>query len=447
VAVHPTKHSRCQEPARLLLLSGAVSQRPLEIALIGAGIRGAEVYGQLIRRHPIGARVVAIAEVDAGRAQRAAALLGGEIAVHASGEALLAGPRLADAIVIATPDRAHADLAVAAIARGYHVLLEKPIGISRAEVLAVAEAAARAPAVTVTVAHVLRYTDFFRTIKRLLADRRIGRLVGIQHTENVAYWHFAHSFVRGNWRRSDQASPMILAKACHDLDLVRWFADAPALAIGSMGQLVWFRADNAPAGSTARCSDGCAIERECPYSAVRFYGERHAGSSAWPVSALGADTSPEGVRRALREGPYGRCVYRCDNDVVDHQVATIEFAGGVIAALTVAALTAHNTRTVKLTGSHGEIRGHLDKNEIELHDFATGEVDTVALAPRAGAHSGGDVGLIDDFLDRLARARSGQPVPAAATSLAESIESHLLAFAAERARLESRVVRLDEPGE
>lgn len=427
----------------MLLLSGAVSHRPIEIALLGAGIRGAEVYGELIRRHPIGARVVAVADLDAERAARAAARFDPPAAVHPNGDALLAGPRLADAVVIATPDRAHADLAVRAIARGYHVLLEKPIGISRDEVLAVAAAAARAPAVTVTVAHVLRYTDFFRTIKQLVSDGRIGRLVGIQHTENVAYWHFAHSFVRGNWRRSDQASPMILAKACHDLDLVRWFAGAPALSIGSMGQLTWFRADNAPAGSTARCSDGCAVERRCPYSALRFYCERHAGSSAWPVSALGPDTSPEGVLRALRDGPYGRCVYRCDNDVVDHQVATIEFAGGVIAALVVAALTAHNTRTVKLTGSHGELRGHLEKNEIEVHDFSTGEVDTLSLTPRAGAHSGGDVGLIDDFLDRLARARAGQPVPAAATSLAESIESHLLAFAAERARLESRVVPLD----
>lgn len=422
-----------------------MSQRPIEIALVGAGIRGAEVYGELIRRHPAGARVVAIADIDPERVERAAAVQGHEVATYRSGAALLDGPRLADAVVIATPDRAHADLAVQAIARGYHVLLEKPIGRSEEEIVAVARAAARAPEVTVTVAHVLRYTDFFRTLKRLLAERRIGRLVGIQHTENIAYWHFAHSFVRGNWRRTDEASPMILAKACHDLDLLRWFADAPAIAIGSMGDLVWFRGENAPSGSTARCSDGCAVEPSCPYSALRFYTVRHAGSSAWPVSALGADTSSGGVLRALREGPYGRCVYRCDNDVADHQVATIQFAGGVFGTLVVSALTALNTRTVKLVGSHGEIRGHLEKNQIEVHDFATGEVETIELAQRAGAHSGGDAGLIDDFLDRLARARSGQAVPAAATSLAESIESHLLAFAAERARREARVVRLEEP--
>ncbi len=424
-----------------------MSLRPIEIALIGAGIRGAEIYGELVRQHPLGARIVAVADVDPERAARAAARLGEGIAVFPGGQALLERPRLADAVIIATPDRAHADIAVRAIARGYHVLLEKPIATTRREVLAVAEAAARAPEVTVTVAHVLRYTDFFRTLKRLVDEGRAGRLVGIQHTENIAYWHFAHSFVRGNWRRADQASPMILAKACHDLDLLRWLAGAPAAAIGSMGDRIWFRAENAPDGATERCTDGCAAERTCPYSAVRFYAERHAGSSAWPVSALGADTSADGVLRALREGPYGRCVYRCDNDVADHQVATIEFTGGVVATLVVSALTALNTRTVKLVGSHGEIRGHLEKNEIEVHDFTTGGVETVQLAHRAGAHSGGDSGLVDDFLDRLARARAGEPVPAAATSLAESIESHLLAFAAERARLETRVVRLDQPDE
>jgi predicted dehydrogenase len=427
--------------AGALLTSGRVSPRAVEIALLGAGVRGVEIYGELVRRHPLGARVVAVADVDAGCAARAAARLGGSIATFASGDALLAAPRLADAVIIATPDRAHADLAVRAIARGYHVLLEKPIGTTEAEVRAVAEAA-RAADVTVTVAHVLRYTEFFRTMKRLVDDGRVGKLVGIQHTENVGYWHFAHSFVRGNWRRADEASPMILAKACHDLDLMRWLAGAPAVAVGSMGRLSWFRGENAPDGSTARCTDGCRVERTCPYSAIRFYAERHAGATGWPVSALGPDTSPEGVQRALREGPYGRCVYRCDNDVVDHQVATIEFEGGVFGTLVVSGLTALNTRTVKLVGSHGELRGHMDRHEIEVHDFVTGAVETLAMGQRAGAHAGGDEGLVDDFLRRLDLARGGQPVAAAATSLAESIESHLLAFAAERARLSGTIVSM-----
>jgi len=419
-----------------------MAERSIEIALIGAGVRGVEVYGELIRRHPLGARLVAVADLERGRAERAAQTLGGGITAFDSGASLLSAPRLADAVIIASPDRTHADLAVRAIERGYHVLLEKPIGISEREVKAVAAAAAAAPEVTVTVAHVLRYTAFFRALKRLLVEGRIGRLVGIQHTENVAYWHFAHSFVRGNWRRADQAAPVILAKACHDLDLMRWFADAPAVAVGSMGGLRWFRADNAPAGAPARCTDDCPVERTCAYSAVRFYGERQAGNTGWPVSALGPDTSPDGVRRALREGPYGRCVYRCDNDVADHQVATIEFANGVVGTLVVAALTALNTRTVKLVGGHGELRGHMEKNEIEVHDFATGEVETLQLAHAEGGHSGGDQGLVDDFLHRLDQSRAGQPVAAAATSLAESIDSHLMALAAERARLERAVVAM-----
>jgi predicted dehydrogenase len=417
---------------------------PITVALIGAGVRGAEIYGDIIRRHPLGVRMVAIADVDRERAARGAAMYAEPVMTYDSGAALLAQPKLADAVIIATPDRTHAELAARAIDRGYHVLLEKPIGINADEVVALAAAAARAPQLTVTVAHVLRYTEFFRTLKRLLAGGRVGWLVGIQHTENVGYWHFAHSFVRGNWRRTEEASPMILAKACHDLDLIRWFVDAPARAISSIGQRVWFRAENAPAGAAARCTDGCAVEPACPYSAVRFYTERLAGVTGWPVSALGSDGTPAGVIRALREGPYGRCVYQCDNDVVDHQVVTMEFQNGVVGTLVVSAFTAHNTRTVKLTGSHGEIRGHLDKNEIEIHDFVTGAIETMQPARSAGTHSGGDEGLIDDFLHRLDRARAGEPVPDAATSLVESIDSHLLAFAAERARLERRIVTLPD---
>jgi predicted dehydrogenase len=336
---------------------------------------------------------------------------------------------------------------------------------------------------------VLRYTPFFATVRHVLDAGWLGDLVTIQHAEYVGYWHFAHSFVRGNWRNQALASPMILAKACHDLDLLRWFAGDRCTAVASFGGLRHFRADQAPARATLRCTDGCPVAPECPFDAVRFYVERLASVTEWPVSVVTSDPSREGRLTALRTGPYGRCVYRCDNDVADHQVLALEFANGVRATLTVSGLTADATRTIRISGTRGELRGRLDTGEIEVRRFlpqpagvaasATGaaagawdrdasgravlpgdqrEVFQAAPAPRLSAdpdeppgegtngHGGGDDGLISDFVARVRSGRRGSGRGARSvesrTSLAVSLESHLIAFAAERSRLERRLVEL-----
>ncbi|CAN5503583.1 Gfo/Idh/MocA family oxidoreductase [soil metagenome] len=415
---------------------------PLEIALIGAGNRGGRVYADSLRRHPELARLAFIAEPDGARRKGLAALHGlSPDRLYASWEDLFETAPAPDAVIIATPDRLHLGPAIRALELGYPILLEKPIAPTREEVLRLARAASCSRG-SVTVAHVLRYTAFFATLKRLLDEGRIGRLMTATHLENVGYWHFAHSFVRGNWRKLSAASPMILAKACHDLDLLRWLVGAPCLRVASFGGLGYFKAESAPVGAGERCLD-CAVERGCPYSAVRFYLEEHAENHGWPVSAMTADTSPEGRLKALRSGPYGRCVYRCDNDVADHQVVALEFAGAVTATLTVSAFTSENTRTLKLMGSQGEIRGHLDKGEIEVRGFLDNESDFIRVA--AGPdHAGGDDGLMRSFLERLHMVKAGLEVPEALSSLAASTESHLMAFAAEEARAKGTVVKLGD---
>ncbi len=395
-------------------------------------------------------RVVAVAEPDPDRRDRAGTAH--DIPAErrfAQWPELLATDLDLDAIVIATPDREHVEPAVAAVAAGHLVLLEKPIAPEASDVARLAATAAAGRG-EIVVAHPLRYTPFFGTIEELVRDGAIGRLVGIEHLENVSSWHFAHSYVRGNWRRRDLASPLILSKACHDLDVIRWLAGARCLSVASVGRLNHFREEEAPAGAPAFCLDGCPVADACPFYAPRFYLP-HQAQGGWPVSVVTPASDEAGLLAALAAGPYGRCVYRCDNDVADHQSTLLEFANGITATLTVSAFTAENARTLKLFGTEGELRGHMEKGDIEVRRFRDGHIREVP-APRrwtpetGGGHGGGDDRMMAAFVERARRRRNGERVDAAATSLAVSIESHLMAFAAEESRASGATIALAAGG-
>ncbi len=338
--------------------------------------------------------------------------------------------RLADAVIVTTPDREHVGPACRFAELGYHVLLEKPIAPTRAGCLEVVEAVEKA-GVILAVCHVMRYTTYTDQVKTILAEGRLGQLVGVEHLEPVGWWHFAHSYVRGNWRRSDQAGPSILTKCCHDLDWLRYVVGRPAVRVSSRGGLHHFTAASRPAGAAERCLD-CAVEPDCPYSALRLYlgclGDPER--ERWPLSVVTTDLTEPGVRRALRDGQYGRCVYACDNDVADHQVVTIEFEGGVTATLTMSAFTPVGRRRTRIMGSRGFLEG--DGNRLTITDFVTGEVESFDTGADArDGHDGGDFGVMGAFLDAVSigdwsLVRSGPR---------ESLESHLMAFAAERSRL------------
>lgn len=409
------------------------------LALIGCGNRGADVYAAWLLAHPEAGRLVAVADPDPERRRRVgdAHRVPGDRRFR-DAAALLAEPRLADACVIATPDRAHVEPAVQALARGYHLLLEKPVATDEAGLRRLAEAAdaaAEAHGATVTVCHVLRYTPFFQAVHRVVAEGHLGRLRHVLHQEQIGHWHFAHSFVRGNWRRADESAPMILAKACHDLDLVVWLAGAEPERLESLGGQTWFHPGNRPVGAPDRCTDGCPVEATCAYAAPRIYLDRFGAARGWPCDVLTPDPTPETVREALETGPYGRCVYACDNDVADQQAVLLAFPGGLHATLSVSAFTEENTRRVELQGTEGLLRGVLDAGPLELTRFRDRVTEAIPVEPAGpGAHGGGDHALMADFTARLARLRAGEPVAAARTALAESLASHRLAFQAEAAR-------------
>ncbi|CAN7724461.1 Gfo/Idh/MocA family protein [Paenibacillus sp. LjRoot56] len=404
--------------------------------LIGAGQRGAGAYAPYALEHPDDIQFVAVAEADAERRDRFQQThhIAGECS-FASWEELLAGPKLADAVLICTQDNMHFVPTIQALEKGYHVLLEKPMSPDPAECLIMADYAESCNRVF-SICHVLRYTDFFATLKGIISDGRIGKLVSIQHTENVEHRHQAHSFVRGNWRDATKSSPMILAKSCHDMDVLQWLVDAECTKVSSFGSLTHFRQNNAPEGAPTRCLDGCPVQETCPYYAPKMYIERDDWVGTVLRQVISNDTSDEGVLQALQDGPYGRCVYHCDNNVVDHQVVNLEFANEVTVAFTMSAFTFEGGRSLKIMGTLGQIRGDMEKNEIEVTSFITREKEIIRLDTNLAGHGGGDVGIMRDFV-RLVRSDGKEK---SLTGAQVSAQSHLLAFAAEKSRLESRVI-------
>ena len=415
-------------------------RRRITAAVCGFGIRGAEAYAAYQLLRPDELRIVAVADPRPERRRLAMERFGvPEERCYETGEQLLAQPRLADVMIVATQDRDHIRYAVPALERGYHLLLEKPISPDLGECVALREKAHETGRIVV-VCHVLRYTQFYQKLRALLDEGAVGKLETIVATENVAYWHFAHSYVRGNWRRADESSPVILAKSCHDMDILRWLAGSPCLRVQSFGGLDWFRPENAPAGSAARCLD-CQAREGCPYDAEKIYlmnpksGYR-SGQRQWPLTVLCPEPTEQALYQALRTGPYGRCVYRCDNDVADHQVVDMEFASGVTATFSMSAFTQDCYRTIRLMGSLGELEGDLEENTIHVRRFGCPE-RVIALDPvqdEFAGHGGGDSRLMEYLCALVSEGGTD-----ALTSVDVSVESHLMALAAEESRLHGGV--------
>jgi predicted dehydrogenase len=447
--------------------------------MIGAGNRGYEAYGSYAIGHPDQLRFVAVAEPHGVRLARFAKAH--DIPPErqfSTWEDLLAQGKIADAALICTPDRLHVEPTIAALDAGYEVLLEKPMATTVEGCVRLVRKAERTGRLLM-LCHVLRYTPFFSILHEIITSGRLGDVITVEHRENVSFWHMAHSFVRGNWRNSLLSSPMILAKCCHDFDILFWNL-GPAKRLSSFGSLIHYRPENAPPGAPERCTDGCPYEEECPWYAPRLYLElvplaQEARLSRtfserllaglyldhpwllelarrlmpgldaiidyreWPISVISEDTSLEARRVALETGPYGRCVYHCDNDVVDHQTVNIEFESGATGVLIMHGHSYRESRTMRYEGTRATLIGHfyLGDNEIQIHDHLTGKVEVIR--PEVGplgatGHGGGDEGLMSAFV-RALRAQSAAP-----TTAKESLESHLMAFAAEESRIHGGAV-------
>jgi len=415
--------------------------RKVDLIIVGAGNRGTG-YATYALAHPERARVVGVAEPRDAYRKKFVATHGiptGNTSHH--WRDLLQRPNFADAVIIATQDTDHTEPAIRFAEKGYNILLEKPMATNERDCREIVRSAIKA-GIIFAVCHVLRYTNYTKKLKELVDNGIIGDVVNIQRLESVGYWHQAHSFVRGNWRKESESSPMLLAKCCHDLDWIRYVMGDRCTAVQSFGSLRHFRSDQKPEGAADRCLD-CTCEPMCPYSAKKFYLGRIAdGRTGWPLDILAADISEESITNALRQGPYGRCVYRCDNDVVDNQIVNLAFQNGSTASLTMTAFTEARQRQTRVFGTRGELTG--DGSTILHFDFLKDTRERFETEPHQhpvlGFHGGGDYGLMRAFVDAVA---SNDPRHIL-SGPSEILESHLMVFAAETSRRENRVVNMQE---
>lgn len=408
--------------------------KPVSAIVLGAGSRGS-VYAGYAKEHPEELQIIAVADPRADRRNLLADALNlPEANRFASWQELLSKPRMADCAFVCTLDDDHTEPAIKAMTMGYHLLLEKPMSNTEEECRAIVTAAAETNR-TLAVCHVLRYTPFYMTLKELIDQGEIGEVTTINQIENVGYWHQAHSFVRGNWRTVRETSPMILQKSCHDMDIILWLMGKNCKRVQSFGSLRHFNAENAPEGAPQRCLDGCPHAKTCPYYAPALYMDMNR--TGWPVDVITTDLSEEGRRKALEEGPYGRCVYHCDNDVVDRQVVNLEFEGGGVATFTMTGLSADFSRQLKIFGTKGQIEADMGTQEIVLHRFGEEKkIITIDVGKESSGHGGGDFGIMKDFIHVLREGGESR------SSAEISLQSHLICFAAEKSRKEHIVVEL-----
>lgn len=409
---------------------------PVTAVLIGAGNRGLDVYGRIATKYSNLLRFVAVADPDPSRRAMFAEEhhLPPERVFKSWSELFEAG-RMADAAFVCTQDQLHTTPTLAALAAGYHVLLEKPMATTVDECVQISTAPQ--PGQILQICHVLRYTPFYSTVAEVVRSGQLGRIVDVSMRENVSHWHYAHSFIRGNWHNRALSSPMILAKCCHDLDIMQWLVGEKARYISSFGSLQFFGLSNKPFGALERCIDGCPV-KDCLWDARRIYLDLMPPPYAgWPINVLTNEpTSLENRVQALQEGPYGRCVFQVnDHDVVDHQVVSVEFSSGVTGSLTMQGHSPEEGRTIRVTGTYGTLVGDFGPNaQIKLQLNTGGESDMSPTYSHVG-HGGGDLGLVEDFVQLIKQGR-----PEGLTSGRQSLESHLMAFAADQARLARQVV-------
>ncbi len=414
----------------------------LKVILIGAGNRG-ETYTGVMLGMPEKFKVVAVAEpIESRRKDIARQHNIPEAMCFESWQELLALDKIADVAVICTMDREHYAPVMKAISLKYDILLEKPVSPEPTECFQMAEYA-KEMGVKVVVCHVLRYTDFFNTIKSCIDDGTLGEIIAINHEECVEHVHQSHSFVRGNWGNSERASCMLLQKSCHDMDILQWLIGKKCLKVQSFGSLRHFKAENAPEGAPERCIDGCPVGATCPYNAVKLYLDDKENDWFRTTCTRAANPTDEMVEEALRTTQYGKCVYKCDNDVVDHQTVNLLFEDEITISFTMCAFNGGG-RHIHIMGTKGELWGHMDKEGfIEIYDFATRtkkEIPMLAMDGIKGGHGGGDTGIVNSLYNYLTGTYTGNAV----SDISVSVQNHLTVFAAEKSRLENTVVDMEQ---
>ena len=394
------------------------------IAVVGYGGRGG-IYGEFALQFPEKFQLVAVADINEMRLKR---LEGENVDVYTDYKKLLDAGYELDLVAIATQDAQHKEHAIYALERGYDLLLEKPIAPNKEDCYEIYECAKKHGR-KVYVCHVLRYSPFYSTIKDIIDSGELGEVVNIHALEAVGYYHIAHSFVRGPWRNTQESSPMILAKCCHDMDILRYLMGEKCISVNSQGSRKFFRAENAPQGATQYCSD-CPHKDTCIWNAQKIYT---TDDYRWMAGYfLQGSNTDEDILRALKGSRYDKCVFLNDNDVVDHQSTVLLFENGKTAVHTMSGFSKNIYRDIKIFATKAELYGHMEENYIELRPF-DGEIRKINVdisGAVLGGHNGSDFYMMEQLYKEL-NGEHGKGI----TYLDVSLESHLMSFAAEESRL------------
>ena len=408
-----------------------MSNKQVSIVAIGAGNR-TNKYLEYVKQHPDKAKLVGVVELNEIRRNKIAEKFNIEpSACFTDYHDFFRSSLKVDAVMICTPENMHYEPCMMAIEAGYHVLLEKPIAQTPEECIAIGEAARRKN-VIVTVCHVLRYHPYFIKLKELACSGELGNIISINHRTAVGVDRAAHSFVRGPWRKESETNPMLISKCCHDIDFLLWLTKTRCRKLTSFGSLRWFKSTNAPEGSAHRCID-CQVESQCPFSAVDLYRIRRDWIANFDVPQ--GKNIDEVIEKELEQGLYGRCIYHCDNDVVDHQIVSMEMESEVTINFSMDIFTLEDHRATQICLTEGEIEG--DETQIKVRRFRGGEETIYDFSDikHKPFHAGADLDLMNDFIEAIQT--EGKYLR---TSIDLSVESHRICFEAERSRKEKRTI-------
>lgn len=425
-----------------------MQSKPVTAVIVGAGHR-AFVYSELAKTNPDLLKIVGVADPNPVRRKKAMEYFGfSEDMCFDSAQALAEKGRLADAVINGTMDEQHLETAIPLLNAGYDMLLEKPFAVCEEDMRQIVDCAKKNNS-KVMICHVLRYTPFYYAIKERIVNGEIGDIINIQMTEHVSYHHLSTSYIRGKWANSDKChTTMLLAKCCHDIDLMMWFmSETKPVSISSFGSKFQFKPENAPENAGTICMKDCPLVDECVYSTKRLYIDHPDRWSFYVWDALEGIENPtidDKIALMKTDNPYARCIYKCDNNVVDHQSVLVNFASGATGTHNMVGGSAEPRRNIHIIGTKGEIFGNFEESKFTVlkinpspdahnEECDVEEIDLRVTGDMVGAyggHGGGDERLAEDFVKFI---RGEQP-SLACTSIFDSVAGHLCVYLADKSR-------------
>jgi len=406
----------------------------LAIAVIGAGVRGTSLARKVVTSG-MDAVIAAVAEPDQIKREKFAEEFNIPLScIYKGWEELMADPGRFDAAIIATLDNQHTGPALGSLGNGWHILIEKPLADTFEDCLRIVNLQKEKKTV-IAVCHTLRFMEGYRMLKELLLEGVAGNLVHVEHMEAISNFRFAHNYVRGRWAQEKLNTFLLLHKCSHDIDYINWLFSEKCIRVSSFGSLKFFTTDNAPEGSTIRCTDGCSLSDTCPYSALKIYV--NGSLEEWPARDIAVTHSKESHLDAVRNGPYGLCVWHAENDVVDHQTVMMEFEGGATATCTLTGFSATNGRRIRLQGTKGEILFDESNGTISIREFH-GSRNEIMKLPQATSYHPEDQDIVNEWLSSVLTNST------VTVNAAEALRTHAVVFAAEMSRREKRTVEMNE---